>query len=453
MSIAEKVVATVSSGLARKSSRRGFLFRAALVGSALAVNPWRFLLRPGTAYASLCGPDASCSSGWTAFCCSINGGGNSCPPGSIAAGWWKTDGSAFCNGGPRYILDCNATCGSCGCGGGGICAPGCYACGCHCASGSCDERSVCCNQFRYGQCHQELACVGPVVCRVASCRPPWEIDPTCTTASATANATALHTAPCLDDNASVFVSAFGGAPNLGAPKGRLRSGLVGMAATPSGTGYWLAAADGGVFAFGNARFHGSMGAVQLSQPVVGIAATPTGNGYWLVALDGGVFAFGDAHFFGSTGGVRLNQPIVGIAAEPLGNGYWLVGADGGTFSFGHAHFFGSTGGIRLHQPIVGMAPTPTGRGYWLVAADGGVFAFGDARFYGSTGDIQLAQPIVGIAPTVTGRGYWLAAADGGIFSFGDAHYHGGLGDSGGARGRTVGIARAGGRGYWLVSQR
>ena len=33
-------------------------------------------------------------------------------------------------------------------------------------------------------------------------------------------------------------------------------------------------------------------------PIVGIAATPTGKGYWLVGADGGVFAFGDATFFG-----------------------------------------------------------------------------------------------------------------------------------------------------------
>jgi hypothetical protein len=34
-------------------------------------------------------------------------------------------------------------------------------------------------------------------------------------------------------------------------------------------------------------------------PCVGIAATPTGKGYWLVFADGGVFTFGDAQFFGS----------------------------------------------------------------------------------------------------------------------------------------------------------
>jgi hypothetical protein len=453
MSVSEKVVSFVSSGLSRKSSRRSFLFRSTLVGTALALNPWRFVTRPGTAYASVCGPDASCSSGWTVFCCSVNSGSNSCPPGSIPAGWWKTDRSGFCDGGARYIIDCNATCGSCGCGGGGICAPGCYNCGCHCGTGSCDERLVCCNQFRYGQCHQELACVGPVVCRVASCRPPWEVDPTCTTASATANETALHTAPCLTDGTNVFVSAFGAALQLGAPVGQLRSGLVGIASTPKGGGYWLAGSDGGVFTFGNAGFHGSTGSIRLNQPIVGIAGTPTGRGYWLVALDGGVFSFGDARFHGSTGSIRLNRPIVGMAPTPSGKGYWLVAADGGIFSFGDARFHGSTGARRLNQPIVGMASTRSGHGYWLVAADGGIFSFGDARFHGSTGGLRLHDPIVGMAATQSGKGYWLVAADGGVFSYGDAQFHGGLGRSAGAKGRTLGMARAGARGYWLASQR
>jgi len=30
-----------------------------------------------------------------------------------------------------------------------------------------------------------------------------------------------------------------------------------------------------------------------------MATTPDGRGYWLAALDGGVFAFGDAGFYGS----------------------------------------------------------------------------------------------------------------------------------------------------------
>ncbi|MGH9004612.1 MAG: hypothetical protein ACRDYV_15920, partial [Acidimicrobiia bacterium] len=139
------------------------------------------------------------------------------------------------------------------------------------------------------------------------------------------------------------------------------------------------------------------GAVRLNKPIVGMAATPTGAGYWLVASDGGVFSFGDAGFYGSTGAVRLNKPIVGMAATPTGAGYWLVASDGGVFSFGDAGFFGSAGGHRLSAPIVGLSPTPTGEGYWFVAADGGVFNFGDAVFAGSAGGRALAGPVTAMA--------------------------------------------------------
>jgi hypothetical protein len=46
-----------------------------------------------------------------------------------------------------------------------------------------------------------------------------------------------------------------------------------------------------------------------------MVATGDGAGYWLVASDGGIFAFGDAGFLGSTGAIRLNQPIVGMATR------------------------------------------------------------------------------------------------------------------------------------------
>jgi N-acetylmuramoyl-L-alanine amidase len=226
--------------------------------------------------------------------------------------------------------------------------------------------------------------------------------------------------------------------------------VVGMAATPDGGGYWLVAADGGVFTFGDAKFLGSEGGAQLAAPVVGMAATPDGGGYWLVAADGGVFTFGDAKFFGSTGALRLNAPIVGMAATPDGGGYWLVAADGGIFTFGDAKFLGSEGGTELNAPIVGMAATPDGGGYWLVAADGGIFTFGDAKFFGSTGALRLNAPIVGMAATPDGGGYWLVAADGGIFTFGDATF---LGSEGGAQlaAPAVGMAATpAGGGYWLV---
>ena len=120
----------------------------------------------------------------------------------------------------------------------------------------------------------------------------------------------------------------------------------------------------------------------LNQPVVGMAATPDGRGYWLVAADGGIFSFGDAGFYGSTGGMSLNAPIVGMAATPDGRGYWLVAADGGIFSFGDARFWGSAGSDNLPDPVVGMVASPDGRGYLMATSNGVVLPFGDAQSYG-----------------------------------------------------------------------
>ncbi|HYH50175.1 MAG TPA: hypothetical protein VEG38_11575 [Acidimicrobiia bacterium] len=218
----------------------------------------------------------------------------------------------------------------------------------------------------------------------------------------------------------------------------------------SGPGYRMVASDGGIFAFGDAKFYGSAGGTRLAKPIVGMAATPTNGGYWLVASDGGIFAYGDAKFFGSTGSVQLNSPIVGMAATPTGAGYWFVAADGGIFSFGDAKFFGSMGGQPLSRPIVAMTSTESGKGYWLVASDGGIFSFGDAKFFGSTGNVKLAKPIVGMDRSVTGNGYRFVASDGGIFTFGDAKF---LGSMGGKPlpAPIVGMARTRqGDGYWLV---
>ena len=62
-----------------------------------------------------------------------------------------------------------------------------------------------------------------------------------------------------------------------------------------------------------------------------------------MASDGGIFAFGDAGFFGSMGGKPLNKPIVGIASTPDGQGYWEVASDGGIFSLRRRRL------LRLHR--------------------------------------------------------------------------------------------------------
>jgi hypothetical protein len=246
--------------------------------------------------------------------------------------------------------------------------------------------------------------------------------------SATVNVVPLPTTGYTLAAADGGIFTYGTASFHGSMGGKpLNKPIVGLAETTTGQGYWMVASDGGIFSFGAARFFGSMGGKPLNQPIVGMAPTPTGQGYWLVASDGGIFGFGSAKFFGSMGGKPLNRPVVGMAATNDGQGYWLVASDGGIFSFGDAIFHGSAGSLPLKAPVVGMASTPDGGGYWLVAADGGIFTFGDAPFAGSAGALPLVKPVVGMTPTGNGNGYWLVASDGGVFTFGNATFEGSAG--------------------------
>jgi len=196
----------------------------------------------------------------------------------------------------------------------------------------------------------------------------------------------------------------------------LTAPVVGLAATPTGRGYWRVAADGGVLTAGDAPFYGSAAGMP-HDTIVAIAATRSGHGYWLTDRRGAVFAFGDAAFHGSMGGLHLNLPIVGMAATPDGRGYWLVASDGGIFSY-NTPFYGSTGSIRLNQPITGMAPAPRGNGYTMVAADGGLFRFGtNSPFYGSAVGACPGAPAVAVAMSPGAIGYWIAFADARTYAF------------------------------------
>ena len=89
--------------------------------------------------------------------------------------------------------------------------------------------------------------------------------------------------------------------------------------------------------------------------MVGMAAMPDGRGYWLVAADGGVFGFGDAGFYGNTYTIglenELTKPMVGMAAMPDGKGYWLVAADGGVFGVRRRSVRGEHLHDRHREPV------------------------------------------------------------------------------------------------------
>ncbi|MEA3056670.1 MAG: hypothetical protein QOD30_2102, partial [Actinomycetota bacterium] len=99
--------------------------------------------------------------------------------------------------------------------------------------------------------------------------------------------------------------------------------LVGVLAALAPSSSAGAVTGGNVYAYGAPSF-GSTAGTALNAPIVDIAAAPDGSGYWEAASDGGVFAFGGATYAGSLGAVHLNQPIVAITPTPTGRGYWLA---------------------------------------------------------------------------------------------------------------------------------
>ncbi|HVW32442.1 MAG TPA: hypothetical protein VHL53_07880 [Acidimicrobiia bacterium] len=52
----------------------------------------------------------------------------------------------------------------------------------------------------------------------------------------------------------------------------------------------------------------------LNGPVLDSVAVPSGAGYYMVASDGGIFAFPDAPFAGSLGADPPARPVVSVAA-------------------------------------------------------------------------------------------------------------------------------------------
>ena len=212
----------------------------------------------------------------------------------------------------------------------------------------------------------------------------------------------------------------------------LQRPVVGITPTSDRGGYWLVASDGGIFAFGDAGFFGSIpgaglhpaGSGQpdsLNAPIVGMVPSSDGGGYFMVASDGGVFAFGDAKFAGSCPGIGgCNGKAVAVMPDATGNGYWVVTSSGSVYSFGDAVDYGAPG--PQTGGITSAVATPDGDGYWILSGDGRIFNFGNAAAMGSppNGWAGGLDPADAIFDTSDGGGYWVATALGQVSAFGDA---------------------------------
>jgi hypothetical protein len=111
---------------------------------------------------------------------------------------------------------------------------------------------------------------------------------------------------------------------------------------PQGGYAVLQTRDGGVFTYDGAPFFGSL--VGVSQgPAVGFTWTPSGEGYWILQADGAVFSWGDAPYHGGVNAGPLvehfgNRLPVGLVALPDWT-YNIVGQDlsGDTSPFDSYH--------------------------------------------------------------------------------------------------------------------
>jgi hypothetical protein len=217
----------------------------------------------------------------------------------------------------------------------------------------------------------------------------------------------------------------------------LQRPVVGITPTADNNGYWLVATDGGVFAYGDAGFYGSIPGVglnpagsgrphSLNAPIVGMVPTYDNAGYFMVASDGGVFSFGDATFEGSCPGIGgCEGAAVAVMPDASGNGYWVVTSSGHVYTFGDAQYLGAPGPQSV--PVTSAVRTSDGNGYWILFGNGAVAGYGDAVDAGGpVGTTSGLNPATAIF-AADGGGYWVATATGGVFSYGGAQFDGSLG--------------------------
>lgn len=229
---------------------------------------------------------------------------------------------------------------------------------------------------------------------------------------------------------------FGSATFHGSTGGmQLQRPVVAITPTATRGGYWLVASDGGIFAFGNAGVYGSIPGIglapagtpgtgrRLNAPIVGMVPSIDGGGYFMVASDGGVFAFGDARFVGSCPGIGgCAGSTVAVMPDATGNGYWVATGSGNVYAFGDAPELNQPG--PRSSPVTSAVRTPDGKGYWFLYADGVASASGSAVNYGSLSGLGGANPATAVFATSDGAGYWVATGNGAVHPFGDAVFFG-----------------------------
>jgi hypothetical protein len=240
------------------------------------------------------------------------------------------------------------------------------------------------------------------------------------------------------------VFTFGGAHFFGSTGSlTLQRPVVGIVPSETNQGYWLVATDGGLFSYGDTSYYGSIPGLgihpagsglpnSLNAPIVGMVRSVDNGGYFMVAADGGVFAFGDAKFAGSCPGIGgcSGTAVAVVPTRNADGGYWVVTSTGNVYGFGvpsdgqpgpqSSPITSAT--LSYNTSNVGYAG-----GYYILDANGQVFPYGNADpSWGSVpaGQAGGSNPATAIAThTYLGQsdaGVWVASANGTVFGLGVA---------------------------------
>lgn len=201
--------------------------------------------------------------------------------------------------------------------------------------------------------------------------------------------------------------------------------------TQNRLGYWQVRANGQVFAFGDARVYATTSPNSGPKGTVyGMAAHPSGQGYWYVDNFGRVVAAGLAYWQGDMENAGIDD-VIDIAPTPSGNGYWLLRLNGAIHSFGDALDHGTeTRSVNLPSGAPALARSlcahPTVQGYWILWMDGYISAHNVTDFSSATDrtNFTSGEYMAVLEHTADGAGWWAMSTNGRIQIGGNAPHKG-----------------------------
>ena len=223
------------------------------------------------------------------------------------------------------------------------------------------------------------------------------------------------------------------------------------------TGYWLLTVNGNIVDQSGQAPIAGLDQVSTASPVVGMIATPTQQGLWVAHADGTVDSLGDADAVGSAAEVAAtigvpapSAPIVAIIGRAPG-GFWLLDQAGALYPYLGASA-PTTGYLVAGDQPVAAAGNPVGEGLWIVGRRQAIYTIGRDVIADLTKTCPGLPDVVAAVATPAGTGMWLVDAAGQVTSCGSAPPVDPLAADIGAQGGVVGAVAAPDGGLWVVDR-